>query len=62
MLLYANDIALFSDSEENLQTMLNVVHNLCQQWRVLINTQKSKCVHFRKGRTHLFNFELGTTI
>ena len=65
MLLYADGIVLFSDSEDNLQTMLNVLHNWCKKWRVLINTHKSKCVHFRNWRTHKIsfsNFDLGITI
>ena len=51
LLLYADDIALVANSEEDLQTMLNTLHEWCRRWRVLINTNKSKCVHFRKGRT-----------
>ena len=50
ILLYADDIALVADNEANLQSMLNKLHDWCKKWRVLINTDKSKCVHFRRSR------------
>ena len=40
----------FLYSEASLQTMLNTLHSWCKKWRVLINTFKSECVHFRKDR------------
>ena len=58
MLLYADDIVIFARTEHDLQKTLDVLHEWCKRWRVLINTDKSKCIHFRKGRTsqteHLF--------
>ncbi len=61
MLMYADDIVLITNTEEKLQAMLNVLHEWCKRWRVLINTNKSKCVHFRKGRTQRteFTFKIG---
>lgn len=61
ILMYADDILLMGDSEESLQTMLNTLHSWCKKWRVLINTTKSKCVHFHKGRTprSSFRFHIG---
>ena len=47
-LLYADDIVLLAKSERDLQTLLDKLHDWCNRWRVLINTDKSKCVHFRK--------------
>ena len=64
ILMYADDIVLMSDSEEKLQTMLDTVHNWYKRWRVLINSNKSKCMHFRQGRTQrtMFTFKIGDTI
>ena len=56
LLLYADDIVLLSDNEVNMQNMLNTLHNWCKKWRVLINTEKSKSVHFRKGRRNRSDF------
>ena len=52
---------MFAKSEDELQQMLNVIHSWCKRWKVLINTDKSKCVHFRKGRKKQseFNFSIG---
>lgn len=44
--LYAGDIVLISQNEENLQTVPNTLPN----WRMIINTNKSKCMLFRKSR------------
>ncbi|VDI08605.1 Hypothetical predicted protein [Mytilus galloprovincialis] len=57
LLLYADDIALVANSAEDLQCMLNTLHQWCKRWRELINTDKSKCIHFRKPRTKETNFE-----
>jgi hypothetical protein len=64
MLLYADGIVLMAKSEGDLQTMLNQLHDWCKRWRVLINASKSKCMHFRKGRTQRsdFSFKLGNDI
>ena len=51
ILMYADDIVLVSNNEEKLQIMLNTLHDWCKRWRVIINTNKSKTVHFRRGRT-----------
>ncbi len=64
MLVYADDIVLVAKSENDLQLMLNKLHGWCKKWRVLINTDKSKCVHFRKGRATQTNheFKIGQNI
>ena len=54
ILMYADDIALVSDSVRNMQGMLD-------KWRLSINVNKTGIVHFRtksKERT-TFNFQLG---
>lgn len=50
LLLYADDKAMIAISKAELQRMLDKFHHWCKRWRVLINTNKSKCVHFRKGK------------
>ena len=37
--------------------MLDTFHLWCKRWRVLINTDKSKCIHFRRTRSKLTSFE-----
>ncbi|VDI44282.1 Hypothetical predicted protein [Mytilus galloprovincialis] len=41
--------------------MLDKLHRWCKQWRVLINTDKSKCIHFRNGKSKQteYNFSVG---
>ena len=47
ILMFADDIALVSDSERNMQSMLDIVNNWCHKWRLNINVNKTGIVHFR---------------
>jgi hypothetical protein len=47
LLLYADDLAIIADSEEDLQMMLNILEIWCKKWRMRINVKKTKIVHFR---------------
>lgn len=40
ILLYADDIAILSDSTENLQKILDTVSYWCEKWRLHINMKK----------------------
>lgn len=64
LLMYADDIVLLADSEDKLQCMLDTLHRWCQKWRVLINTTKSKAMHFRRGRTQRsdYEFKIGNSV
>ena len=61
VLLFADDIALISRSEADLQRMLSLVDNWCRKWRLSINASRTKIIHFRfKGKTRSqFNFKCG---
>ena len=64
ILLYADDIVLISKSEQDMQRLLDTLHDWCKRWRVLINTDKSKVMHFRKGRLHRaeVEFKIGNNV
>jgi hypothetical protein len=49
LLLYADDLAVLAESEEDLQTMLNVLHEWCEEFDISVNIDKTKIVHFRRG-------------
>ena len=49
MILYADDIAIFAQSSEELQNSLNVLHDYCQRWKLRVNVSKTKAMIFRKG-------------
>ena len=50
VLCYANDIVVISESEVNLQKMLDYIHSWCRKWRLRVNTNKSKIMHVRPKR------------
>ena len=47
ILLYADVIALIVPDAESLQLMLNKLNDWCSRWRLSINCEKTKIVHFR---------------
>ena len=49
LLLYADDIVLFSESASGLQNCLNILHDYCQKWKLTVYVDKSKVMVFRKG-------------
>ena len=61
ILLYADDIVLLAPKETEMQLLMDKVHHWCERWRVLINTEKSKVMHFRPSRLKRseFNFKIG---
>ena len=58
-LLYADDLVIVAESENDLQQLLNEVYNWCYKWKLNINNSKSNVIHFRKSRvkksTFVFN-------
>ena len=64
ILMYADDIALVSENEQNLQDMINIVYDWCSQWGMKLNVEKSKIVHYRKKTIECskFNFLYGQNI
>ena len=49
-LLYANDTILLSESAEDLKKMLDILCDYCQQWRLTVNTEKTKIIVFSGGK------------
>ena len=48
LLLYADDITLFSDTPEGLQEGLDASSSFCDRWKLKINLVKTKNMVFRK--------------
>ena len=42
LLLFADDIVMFAESEEELQEMLGGLEEYCYKWRFEVNTKKSQ--------------------
>ena len=49
LLLYADDIVIFFESNDGLQKGLNILYEYCQRWKLTVNPIKSKIIFFRKG-------------
>jgi len=49
IIVYADDIVLFSESETGLQKGLDLLKEYCDQWKLTVNTQKTKVMVFKKG-------------
>lgn len=49
LLLFADDTALFSYSEQGLQILLNKLYNYCRKWGIEVNSDKTVVMVFRQG-------------
>lgn len=63
-LLYADDMVLIAENEQDLQLMLDELYNWCSQWRLKVNETKTKVVHFRKPNIPMteHDFEYGENV
>ena len=50
LLLYADDTVIFSDNELDMQQALNVFEKYCSEWKLTVNTAKTKIMIFDQGR------------
>ena len=50
ILLYADDIVLFAENEEDLQSLLFIVQTWCEKWRLEVNLSKTNIMHVRSKR------------
>jgi hypothetical protein len=64
ILLFADDIAFVSDSEIGMQQMLNCLHQWCMKWRLVLNMDKTKVVHYRNSNCQMseYVFKFGDSI
>ena len=49
LLMYADDIFIFSETITGLQTMLDTLYDYTSKWSLSVNINKTKIVVFRKG-------------
>lgn len=49
LILYADDIVLFANTKDELQSSLDMLYNYCNKWKLLVNSSKTKVLVFRKG-------------
>ena len=45
-LMFADDIVLFSEDKEALQTAMDRLHTYCSEWKLRVNKNKAKVVAF----------------
>ena len=50
ILLYADDIVLLAETEENMQFLLFIVECWCKKWRLEVNLGKTNIMHVRPKR------------
>jgi hypothetical protein len=58
ILLYADDVLLISESANGLQNALNAFNLYCKQWKLKVNTNKTKIMVFSKRKFELIVFLL----
>lgn len=61
-LLYADDTALLSETETDLQKMIDDFDNYCSTFDLKVNIDKTKVVVFGTNRPTRYNFKIGENI
>ena len=56
ILLYADDIVLLAENEEDMQSLLYMVECWCKKWRLEVNLTKTNIMHIRTKRKKQSNF------
>ena len=56
-LLYADDMVLIAETEEQLQKSLDMMYGWCKKWRLKVNKGKTKVVHLRPQRRKRSEYE-----
>lgn len=49
LILYADDIVIFANNATELQSSLNSLSEYCSRWKLVVNTNKTKIMVFRKA-------------
>ena len=57
IILYADDIVLLAENEQDLQQLLNVLNEWCKEWDMVTNLEKSNVAHFRNSSVPRTNCE-----
>ena len=60
-LLYADDLVVIGENESDLQNMLNILDKWCKDWKMKVNNNKTKVMHYRplNRDPSTYNFRLG---
>ena len=49
ILLYADDMAMCSDTVGRIQKMIDVLGQFCEKWAMIVNLTKTEIIVFRRG-------------
>ena len=55
--LFADDTALFVESEQELQRVVSEFYNVCQRRKLKVNCEKSKVMVFERRKTEVIEFD-----
>ncbi len=56
VLAYADDLVLIAENEDDLQSLIMILQKWCYQWRLSVNIDKTKAMHFRNRNESITNF------
>lgn len=48
VLAYADDLVLLAETATDMQKLLDITNNWCNNWKLTVNANKTKIVHFRR--------------
>ena len=57
VLMYADDTVILAESEQGIKNALKTLDNYCREWKLEVNSSKTKVVVFGRGRTHVEGYD-----
>lgn len=61
LLLYADDIVIFANTEGDLQNGFDILSAYCNRWKLIVNVNKTKVMVFHRGgninQNTVFNYD-----
>ena len=58
VLFYEDDIAIISESEGGMLQMLDKLNDWCNKWRIVINENMTKILHFRSKAKNVTRYNV----
>ena len=57
VMMYADDTVILANSEEQMQNILKALELYCEQWKLEVNSSKTKVVVFSRGRINYDTYD-----
>jgi len=61
LMFFADDVVVFSQNPETLQSLIDDISRYCSQWGLTLNTRKTKVIIFENGTPSNYIFYINSS-